>query len=121
MSEPTKRPLIDDSHLLVVSCPAVNVDSVMNMLKQNGCAVNDATPDEDEEVIAYIPPPPDKAPGLHLQGLRYRENMTQEQLARRVGIPRRHISEMENNRRPIGEENANKLAEAFNIDPRLFL
>ena len=47
--------------------------------------------------------------------------MTQEQLAKATGIPRRHLSEMENNKRPIGKQNARKLAEALHVDPRRFL
>ena len=60
-------------------------------------------------------------PGSYLAGFRYREGITQVELAERSGIPRRHISEMENGRRPIGKLNAKKLAEALNIDPRLLL
>ena len=59
--------------------------------------------------------------GTYLAGARYREDMTQVELAERSGIPRRHISEMENGRRPIGKQNARKLAEVLNIDPRLLL
>ena len=60
-------------------------------------------------------------PGAFVAGARYREGMTQEQLAAATGIPRRHISEMENNRRPIGKKNARKLAEALHVNPRVFL
>ena len=60
-------------------------------------------------------------PGAFVAGARYREGMTQEQLAAATGIPRRHISEMENNRRPIGKKNARMLAEALHVDPRVFL
>lgn len=42
-------------------------------------------------------------------------------MAKATGIPRRHISEMENNKRPIGKQNARKLAEVLNVDPRRFL
>jgi plasmid maintenance system antidote protein VapI len=59
--------------------------------------------------------------GSVLSGARYRENMTQAVLSERSGIPRRHISEMENGRRPIGKANARKLAAALHIDPRLLL
>ena len=59
--------------------------------------------------------------GTCLAGARYRESMTQAELAESTGIPRRHISEMENGKRPIGKANARKLAEALNIDPRLLL
>ena len=60
-------------------------------------------------------------PGAYLAGFRHREDMTQVELAERSGIPRRHISEMENGRRLIGKQNARKLAEVLNIDPRLLL
>jgi len=60
-------------------------------------------------------------PGTYLAGFRHREGITQVELAERSGIPRRHISEMENGRRPIGKLNAKKLAETLNIDPRLLL
>ncbi|WP_442877394.1 helix-turn-helix domain-containing protein [Desulfolutivibrio sp.] len=40
------------------------------------------------------------------------------ELSQATGIPRRHISEMENGKRPIGKKNARLLAEALNIDPR---
>jgi DNA-binding XRE family transcriptional regulator len=58
---------------------------------------------------------------VHLSGARYREGLTQAALAERTGIPRRHISEMENGRRPIGKINSRKLAAALNIDPRRLL
>jgi DNA-binding XRE family transcriptional regulator len=61
------------------------------------------------------------APGDMLAGARYRESMTQVQLAEATGIPRRHISEMENNKRPIGKANARKLAQALRMDYRRFL
>ena len=60
-------------------------------------------------------------PGVFLAGARHREGMTQEQLAKATGIPRRHLSEMENNKRPIGKQNARKLSEALHVDPRRFL
>ncbi len=60
-------------------------------------------------------------PSVFLSGARYREDMPQEALAKRTGIPRRHISEMENGKRPIGKQNARKLAETLNIAPRRLL
>jgi len=56
-----------------------------------------------------------------LRGARGREDMTQAQLSKMTGIPQRHISEMENGKRPIGKENAKKLAKALNCDYRRFL
>ena len=54
----------------------------------------------------------------------YRENagLTQTALGERVGgIPRQHISNMENGKRPIGKENAKRLAAALHVDYRVLL
>lgn len=63
----------------------------------------------------------DQLPGVFLAGARFRESLTQAQLAEKTGIPRRHLSEMENSKRPIGKANARKLGAALNVDPRRFL
>ena len=58
---------------------------------------------------------------ITLAGYRYREDLTQQQLAELTGINRRHISEMEHGKRPIGKENAKKLAKALHCDYRQLL
>ncbi len=63
----------------------------------------------------------ENAPGTYLAGARHREGLTQRQLADKTDIPQRHISEMENGKRPIGKETARKLAEALTVDYRVFL
>lgn len=60
-------------------------------------------------------------PETFLAGARHREGLTQRQLAEKTGIPQRHISEMENCKRPIGKEIARRLATALNADYRAFL
>ena len=64
---------------------------------------------------------PDLHTGSAIKGLRYRENLTQDQLSRKLGIKRHHISEMENGKRPIGKEMARRLADALNADYKVFL
>ncbi len=59
--------------------------------------------------------------GKALAGARYREDLTQVQLAKLVGIPQRHISEMENGKRPIGKEMAKRFGRALNISYKVFL
>ena len=71
----------------------------------------EAFPDFDE----------DNSPGTCLAGARNKEDLTQSELSKLTGIPQRHISEMENNKRPIGKNNAKKLSEALGVDYRLFL
>ncbi len=63
----------------------------------------------------------EQLPGVFLVGARYREGLTQLELSQRTGIQRRHISEMECGKRPIGKANARKLADVLNIDPRRLL
>ena len=63
----------------------------------------------------------DALPGVLLAGARYREGLTQAQLAEKTGLPRRHISEMENGKRPVGKKNARILGDALGIEPRLLL
>ncbi|THB71368.1 MAG: XRE family transcriptional regulator [Desulfovibrio sp.] len=62
----------------------------------------------------------EELPGVFLAGARYREGLTQARLAELTGIPRRHLSEMENNKRPIGQKTARKLAKVLKVDPRRF-
>ena len=58
---------------------------------------------------------------MSLNGYRCREGLTQQQLADIAGVPRRHISEMEHGKRPIGKANAKKMADALHCDYRRLL
>lgn len=60
-------------------------------------------------------------PGSCIAGFRHRECITQEGLSIQTGIPRRHISEMENGKRPIGKATARKLTKVLHVDMRLLL
>lgn len=59
------------------------------------------------------------AAGLTLRGARFREGMSQKELAKRSGISQENISRMENGRRPVGDKVAKKLAKVLHIDPAL--
>jgi len=65
--------------------------------------------------------PDDAIPAAILRGSRVKEGLTQAQLSGMTGIPRRHLSEMEHGKRPIGKETARKLAQALHCDYRVFL
>lgn len=56
-----------------------------------------------------------------LRGLRGKAEITQTRLSELTGIPQRHVSEMERDRRPIGRESARKLARVLETDYRVFL
>ena len=59
--------------------------------------------------------------GTYLSGARHREGMTQKQLAEKTGVPQRHISEMENGKRPIGKKIAKVFAKILKTNYRVFL
>ena len=61
-------------------------------------------------------------PGKALRVYRENAGLTQAALGERMGgIPRQHISNMENGKRPIGKENAKRLAAALHVNYRVFL
>ena len=64
---------------------------------------------------------PEFNPSVALRGARNREGLTQTELADQIGIKQIHISQMENNKRPIGKEMAKRFAKVLNLDYRVFL
>ena len=101
--------------------PAANKKKALASLKALGF-----DPLEEERYIPMAELFPDvtdeKKPGVILAGARAKEGMTQKQLAEKCGIPQSHISEMENGKRTIGKNRAEKLAAALNVpDYRMFL
>jgi ribosome-binding protein aMBF1 (putative translation factor) len=80
----------------------------------------EAETDEDrlytvEEVFPHM------SPGDILRGARYREGLTQVQLAAMIGVKPSHISEMEKGKRPLGRDMAKRLAQALHTSYRVFL
>jgi DNA-binding XRE family transcriptional regulator len=59
--------------------------------------------------------------GSVIRGFRAREDMTQIQLARKLGVTQGDLSKMENGKRPIGKEMARRLAKVFSTDCRVFI
>ena len=99
---------------ITIMGPAKNKKNVLALVQQQGFVdTSDSVP--MREVLGQ------ESPGQILRGIRYREDMTQVQLAKLTGISQHHISEMENNKRTIGKATAKRLAEALNADYRLFL
>ena len=58
---------------------------------------------------------------VNLRGLRYREDLTQIEFAKAIGITQANLSAMENGSRPIGKDIAKRIAEHFEVDYRIFL
>ena len=62
-----------------------------------------------------------EAIGHALAGFRYKNKMTQAELAKKLGISQHHISEMEHAKKSLGRGMARRLAKIFKIDYRIFL
>ena len=75
----------------------------------------------DDRVYSIEEVFPDFRIGNALRGLRSREGLTQKQLAEMIGARPTHISEMENDKRPIGKGMAKRLAKALRTDYKIFL
>lgn len=62
-----------------------------------------------------------KRAGMVLRGARYREDMTQKELAKLSGVSQENISRIENGKRSIGIKIAKKLAKPLKINYLLLL
>ncbi|QTA83886.1 HTH domain-containing protein, Cro/C1-type [Desulfonema limicola] len=118
MLEHGKKRHTEISEQIVLIGPVENRLDVLRYAKEKGYIYkpdsipwNEAFPNYDEQ----------KESGVCLAGARYKEGLTQKQLAEITGIPQRHISEMENGKRPIGKKNAKKFSKALNIGYQVFL
>lgn len=117
MLAPTKKPHTET--VLRFKGPKNKSDEAIEALREMGFISID-----ESEAVPWqeaFPELQENAPGTYLAGARHREDLTQRQLADKTGIPQRHISEMENGKRPIGKETAKKLASALGADYRVFL
>ena len=62
-----------------------------------------------------------ETPGSNLKFYRTRDNLTQAQLAQRLGTTRQDISGMERGNRPISKKTAKELASIFKTSPAKFI
>jgi ribosome-binding protein aMBF1 (putative translation factor) len=117
MLEPTKKRLTNTVELCFRG-PAAKKDEAARLLKKLGFESAEESVPWREVFPEYTN---EQLPGVCLAGMRNREGFSQRKLAEMTGIPQRHISEMENGKRPIGKESAKVLAKALNTDYRVFL
>ena len=117
MQAHTKKHPIETAELRIIG-PIANIEKAIKTLKPLGFVdASDSVPWRD----AYPEYSEAQLIGKALIGARLREGLTQTQLAELTGIPQRHISEMENGKRPIGKEMAKRLGKALNIGYKTFL
>lgn len=123
MLEPTKKPRTETAQVFLgILCRPEIVPEVKALLTSKGCSIKEESPVTEEKEWYTTE---EVFPGFHsghtLRGARYREDVSQRQLARLTGVSVQNISAMENGRRPIGKDVAKRLAAALNIDWRQLL
>jgi DNA-binding XRE family transcriptional regulator len=77
--------------------------------------------DKDEEIISLKEVFPDSHPGTVLYGFRLKNELTQEQLAEKLGITQTRVSELETGKRRISKAMAEKLGKFFDVRYQAFL
>ena len=114
MSVRTKKPPTEIATLRIVG-PKTAEQAVRLYLKEVGYHVLDADEIFLDDVL------PEQSPGARLRAARSKEDVSQDWLSEQTGVPQRHISEMENDKRAIGKANAQKFGKALNISYQLLL
>ena len=119
MSERMKVLTTDGYADICVRVPESHAAHVKALLESVLALLPDET--SEERLYSINEVFPEMQTGDVLRGARYREALTQAQLAARVCVKPSHISEMERGKRPIGKEMARRLAKALNTSYKVFL
>ena len=110
---------------LGVVCQQAILEEIKAVLQAKGCTIQEEKPAlppvEERDWLTIEEVFPDFHAGHSLRGVRYREDVSQRQLAKLTGVSVQNISAMENGRRPIGKDMAKRFAKILNVDWRLLL
>jgi DNA-binding XRE family transcriptional regulator len=112
--------LAEISVILPSEIAVKTADAIKSILILAGHEVHKVN-NEGERVYSIEEVFPDMSPAKVLRGLRGKENVTQAEFARRIGIAQHHISEMETGKRSITLEMAKRIGETFNVSYKVFL
>ncbi len=100
---------------LVPKETAIAVEMLLNQL--------DESPEGSVPATELFPDlgDPAKTPGIALRGVRLRHELTQKEMAQKIGVSQGDLSKMEKGERPIGKKLAMRIGKALGIDYRRFL
>jgi DNA-binding XRE family transcriptional regulator len=107
---------------VVVPLPELELmaDTLKNVLTLAGHKVRPVN-EEGDEIYSAEEVFPEAHPGMTLRGFRVRDDMTQEELARRLGLKQARVSALESGSRPISVAMAKRLAKIFEVTYKVFL
>ncbi|GHS85894.1 hypothetical protein FACS1894103_7320 [Campylobacterota bacterium] len=95
---------------------AIAYSAILRFLELAGHTV-----EPDERGLSIEESFADIAPSKILRGLRIRENLTQEQFGKELGIAQHNVSEMETDKRTIGIRMAKRIEARFGMPYKAFL
>ena len=124
----TKKQITSDYAKIYLRVPKKKISKVKNAIEKILLLANiqfslqtEAEYEGKESTIALEELYPDLHSGSAIKGLRYREGLSQEQLAKKINVTRKHISEIENGKRTIEKDLAKRLSIALNSDYKVFM
>jgi len=122
----TKKQITNDYANLYLRVPKRNISNVKRTIENVLLLANinfslKTEPEDEESTITLEDLFPDLHSGSAIKGLRYREGLTQEKLAKKINVTRKHISEIENGKREIDKDLAKRLSTALNTDYKVFM
>ena len=98
----------------------VILDALRGILPMAGLKLRRVN-EEGEEVFSSEEVFPDGSPAMALRGLRGKEDITQAELAARLGISQNMVSDMESGKRNISLKMAKRIGEEFKIPYKCFV
>jgi len=96
------------------------IDALRGMLALSGVKVRRVN-EENDEVFSAREVFPDGSPAMALRGLRVKEDITQAELAARLGISQNMVSSMESGKRSISVKMAKRMEKEFGVTYKAFL
>lgn len=125
MLEPTKELTTAAYAEICIRVPASHAEKVKtalaDILARFEGTLSVGGEEEDDRLYSVEEVFPDLHAGDILRGFRDREELTQAELAAKVGAKASNISEMERGKRPIGKDMAKRLAKALKTSYKVFL
>jgi DNA-binding XRE family transcriptional regulator len=111
---------------VTLTIPIEGLDAVTEMIAElfrfAGHEIHAKNEDFDYDKLSSVKKAfPDFGPSTILNGARLTFELTQKQLADRLGIKPHHISEMERGKRPISRKMAVKLGKIFDMPAKTFI
>jgi DNA-binding XRE family transcriptional regulator len=123
-AEMTLHAMENDKAMINLQIPAKDAgriaDAIRNLLTFGGQTVR-WLDEEGERLLSVKEAFPDMSPAKVLRGFRGRDNMTQLELAEKLGIHQNRVSEMESGKRPVSVKMAKQLAAIFDTSYKAFL